>query len=130
MSANLDLARRALEAFNRRDLEALLALCDANVELDVVTGAIVGRDEPYRGHEGVRRYLEDAERVWAELSMTARELREAGDAVVVVGRVYARGSGRIVDSPTGWVWRFRDSLLYSGRVYPNPDDALAAVGLR
>jgi ketosteroid isomerase-like protein len=130
VSENVELARRAFEAFDRRDLDAVLEVCDPDVRLDVVTGGIAGRAEPYRGHDGLREYLSDASRVWTELRMTPSEFHEAaGGVVVVVGRVYARGSGRVVDSPTGWLWRLRDGRIVSGRVYPNPDEALAAAGL-
>jgi ketosteroid isomerase-like protein len=124
---NVEVTRRAFEAFDRRDVDGVLALCDPEVEFHAVTGELAAGGEPYRGHEGIRRYFADAERVWEELRMTPRDFRAVGDHVVVLGRVYARGGGRIVDSPTGWVWRIRDGLLVWGRVYANPEDALAAV---
>lgn len=129
VSENVELAQRVFDAFARRDVDAIVALCDPEVEFHAVTAVLVGRDTPYRGAEGIRRYFADAERVWEELEMAPREFHAVGDDVVVLGRVYARGEGRIVDSPTGWVWRFRNGLLVWGRVYANADDARAAAGL-
>jgi ketosteroid isomerase-like protein len=47
---NLELLHRAYDAFNRRDLDALLALCDPDVEFISYTMQVEGGD-PYRGHD-------------------------------------------------------------------------------
>ena len=49
--------------------------------------------------------------------------------MVVTGRVYAWGLGRVVDTPAGWLWRLRDGRVVEGRVFDNEQDALAAGGL-
>jgi ketosteroid isomerase-like protein len=50
---NVDLAVLMYEAFNRRDLEGMLALMHDEVEIEPRLGALEG---DYRGHEGVRRW--------------------------------------------------------------------------
>jgi ketosteroid isomerase-like protein len=52
---NVELLHRAYDAFNRRDLDALLALCDPDVEFISYTMQ-VERGDPYRGHDGVRSW--------------------------------------------------------------------------
>ena len=47
---NVELLHRAYDAFNRRDLDALLALCDPDVEFISYTMQVEGGD-PYRGHD-------------------------------------------------------------------------------
>ena len=77
----------------------------------------------------MRTYMRDAARVWAELRLEAREFHEAGDLVVAVGRVYAWGEGRVVDTPSAWVWTLRDGLVLRVTVYESRAEAFLAAGL-
>jgi ketosteroid isomerase-like protein len=116
--ANVELARRVFEAFAVRDLEALRGLMDENVEFLPVTANLTTGGVPYRGRDGIAAYFADVDRVWV-----------AGDSVVVLGRIHARGGGMVIDRPTGWVWRMRDGKILSGRVYASHEEALKDVGL-
>jgi ketosteroid isomerase-like protein len=127
--ANVDLARRAFAAFAERDLPALLALMDPDVEFLPVTATVTMNGRPYRGHDGIARYMDDVGRVWNELRVYPSEFRELPDCVIAVGRIHARGGGMIVDRPTGWVWRMRAGKIVWGRVYATPEEALQAAGL-
>jgi ketosteroid isomerase-like protein len=128
--SNVDLARRAFEAFGERDLAALLELMDDEVEFLPATASLTTGGEPYRGHEGITRYLDDVGRVWKELRVYPSDYRDLGESVVALGRIHARGGGMIIDRPTGWVWRFRDGKIVWGRVYSTQEEALQAVGLQ
>jgi ketosteroid isomerase-like protein len=55
---NVELFGRSVDAFNRRDLDALLALMDDDVELVPRIGAMEG-ESSYRGHNGVRRWWDN-----------------------------------------------------------------------
>jgi len=125
---NADIVRRAFDAFSRRDLAALLAIADPDVEFMPATARVAGRGGPYRGHEGLRTYLADVARVWEELRSEPDEFLEVGDVVVCTGRVYAWGVGRVIDAPAGWVWRLRDGLVVEGHVYETRRAAYEAVG--
>jgi ketosteroid isomerase-like protein len=129
MGENADIVRRAFDAFSRRDLAALMTLCDRDFVFSPATGRLAGRDEPYRGHDGLRAYLADVGRVWEELHSEPDEFVETGDRVVCTGRVYAWGVGRAIDAPAGWVWRLRDGRLVEGRVYQTRREAFEAGGL-
>ena len=130
-SANVVLVRRLYEAFEVRDLDAMVALVSEDMEFfPQVTATIVKRTEPYRGHEGLRRYFEDAARVWRKLEIIPHEYRDLGDQVLVFGRVYARGEGGYIsDSPAAWLWRVDGELIDWGRVFTSRADALEAAGL-
>jgi ketosteroid isomerase-like protein len=121
--------QRAFEAFTRRDVEGLVAACHPDVEFHLPTAQLARVGLPYRGHDGVRTYVRDAARVWAELRLEPREFREIGDAVVAIGRVYAWGGGRVVDTPAAWVWRMRDGLAIRVDVFESANEALAAAGI-
>jgi ketosteroid isomerase-like protein len=129
MGRNADIVREVFAAFSRRDLPALIALSDPEIELQPQTARIAGRDEPYRGHEGLRAYLDDVALVWEELRSEPDEYVELDDRVVCTGRVYAWGVGRVIDAPAGWVWRLRDGLVVEGRVYETRRSAYEAAGL-
>jgi ketosteroid isomerase-like protein len=130
VDGNVDIVRQAFDAFSRRDVAALAELIDPDFEWATPTARVAGRSEPYRGHEGLRDYLADVGRVWQELRSEPEEFREIGDRVVVIGRIYAWGVGRVIDAPAGWVWRLRGGRLVEGRVYDSRRGALEAAGLR
>ena len=49
---NVELAYRVVDAFNRRDLDAYLAVMDDDVEIVSLLAAMEGG---YHGHDGLRR---------------------------------------------------------------------------
>jgi ketosteroid isomerase-like protein len=127
----VEATRQIFERFSRRDVRGLLELCDPELVFMPVTAMVAAGGEPYRGHDGITRYMADVARVWEELTVDPVEFHRAGeDTVVTVGRVYAWGVGRVIDAPVGWVWRFGpDGKAVYGRVYESRRDALAAAGL-
>jgi ketosteroid isomerase-like protein len=127
----VETTRLLFDRFSRRDIAGLLELCDDDVEFLPVTAMVAAGGEPYRGHNGITRYMADVARVWEELTVEPLEFHLAGDdTVVAVGRVYAWGVGRVIDAPVGWLWRFGpDGRAVYGRVFESRSDALAAAGL-
>ncbi len=58
-SENVQAHRRVVDAFNKRDVEGIAALCDPQIELhSAVTTTL------YHGHEGVRKWNRDLEEAW------------------------------------------------------------------
>jgi ketosteroid isomerase-like protein len=128
-SPNVAVVKRAYDAFTRRDVEGLVATCAPDVEFHLPTARLTRLGLPYRGHDGVRTYVRDAARVWAELRLEPRAFHERDDLVVAVGRVYAWGAGRVVDTPAAWVWQLRDGVVRRVDVYENASEALSAAGI-
>lgn len=127
-NAKIDFVRRTFEAFNARDLEALLATVHPEIEFLPVTRAVANQGQPYRGHEGIRKYFLDVAEVWQELRVTPRSYVELGDHVAAYGRVYGRaGDGTVVDSPADWIWEIRDGKIVWGCVYTKRDEALRTI---
>ena len=123
---NVEVVRRALEAFTRHDNEAALALYDPEVEIyGQVDGAV------YRGLTGVRALFRDWFTTWDELTYDAEEWIDAGDDVIAALHVWARGrqSGVPVERREWHVWTLRDRKLWRLRVYATKTEALEAVGL-
>lgn len=125
--ANAEAFRRAIEAYNQRDVEALLHELDAEVEWRPVLPVVLGGNATvYRGHDGVRQLLRDLDEVLAERRMDFSEIREAGDLVVATGSLRIRGksSGALSESPFGCVAELKNGKAIRIQTYLDPSEAL------
>ncbi|QEC48019.1 hypothetical protein FSW04_10850 [Baekduia soli] len=130
MAYDVEIVRRAFIAFEHRDAGALLEICSPHIVFEPVTARLAAGGEPYCGHAGMLRYLDDVARVWQELRPTPDRYRTGeGGLVVATGRVYAWGVGRVIDSPAGWLWRVEDGRITYGRVFGTAAGALEAAGM-
>ena len=114
----------------RRDPDDLFAHLDAGLEIHTLTGAML-EGVSHRGPDGMRQWLRDVADYWESMWVEADQFVDAGDAVVVLGRVYGRGkkSGVAIEAPAAWVCRYRDARLSYWRFYFDHSSALKAVGL-
>src|SRR6266540_117280 len=74
---------------HRRDPSGLFALLDPGIELHPLTGAML-EGVSYRGHEGMQQWFEDVAEYWDSMWVEAYRFVDAGEAVVVLGRVHGR----------------------------------------
>jgi ketosteroid isomerase-like protein len=123
--------RRYYKAFEDRDLGEMQALSHPEIELTTVTGAIAGREGPYRGHEGLERYLADTEGVWTRLELLPQTFLPVDEVRLLVhGRVRTwRGRGHS-DSPAAWLWTIEDKLVRALEVFPSPSHARDVLARR
>jgi ketosteroid isomerase-like protein len=129
---NVELVKRAVDAINRGDAEALVAELDPEVEWHgAILMAMGGTQTVYRGHEGVREWLRDLYETLSEFQAEYPEIRDLGDRTVAIGRVRARGaaSEAQIESPHGTVTDFKDGKAIRVRTYLDPNEALEAAGL-
>ncbi len=99
---NVDAFKRATDAANRRDIEAMLEDLDPDVEWHPAIAALLGgKATMYRGHEGVREWFRDQDEVFAEVRIDYSDIRDVGERVVGIGRLRTRGkaSGAETESP-------------------------------
>jgi ketosteroid isomerase-like protein len=116
VASQVNVVRAAYEAFARRDLDAMLALVDDAVELDVsATAGLARRDGPYLGHAGVRAYFDDVRTTWSELTLEASDFRAAAGGVVVFGSVHGRIGTTEVRRQVVWTWRLKNNLVLAVR---------------
>jgi ketosteroid isomerase-like protein len=116
------LVERLFDAFAARDEDALLAIMHPEIEFFGPTATVLNEGKCYRGHDGIRRYLQDVEQIWAELETLPSRFREVGNHVVVLGRVKARAhDGLEMDTPAAWVWRVEGNKVAWGSVYGDRD---------
>ena len=120
---NVELAQRASEMFNRRDLHGFLALMAEDVRFQPQMGP------GFEGHDGIRR-------LWNSLiggpgfTVEVVRLRDLG-ADLMLAAVHARGEGVGAGEQTYWVpsrWR-RGECFWWG-VFLDEQEALKALGLR
>lgn len=124
--AEQGLIERLYGAFNRRDAEAIVELCDERLEFfPIGTAEEVGRTAPYVGPEGLQEYLRDVERAWDELLITPKVVEYRGPSLLVRGRAYARSRELgIRDMPVAWIWDLADGRFIRGEVFRDPEDAI------
>ena len=91
---NVEAVRASYDAQARGDLEAALAAADP--EIEVYDHDILDARE-YRGVEGVLRWQADWEGSWATWRWEPEDFIEAGDRVVAILRVRAKGRHSGVD---------------------------------
>jgi ketosteroid isomerase-like protein len=126
---NVEIVRRALEAFERGGLEATLAFYDPDVTW------IVAEDEPeaatLRGHDGLRALAQQWLEAFDELHIDPKEFIDAGEVAVVPYRFRARerSSGSEITAPETWVFWLRDRMIVEVREYRRKAEALTALGL-
>ena len=124
--AESELVERLYGAFNRRDPEEIVAVCDEGMEFfPIGTAAQIGRSAPYIGPEGLHEYLLDVEKAWDELQITPKVIENRGRSLLVRGRVYARSRQLgIRDMPVAWIWEVADGRFIRGEVFRDPEEAV------
>jgi ketosteroid isomerase-like protein len=127
---NVELHRRVIEAYNARDTEAFVALCDPQIEVHSVFAAPGGAD--YHGHDGVRRWHRDLEEAWGpDFRVEPEALFDLGEDTLMFSVLHGHGrqSGVKVAMPNAQVARFRDGLIVYLKVYIHREDALSDLGV-
>ncbi len=130
---NVEIARRAFDAWNRDDLDAFLAELDPEVVWHTaIEGTAEGDDTMYRGHDGVRQIWKDYRgEVFSRIELWETELLDLGDSVLRLGRfrVIGRTSGVEIESELAQHLVMRNGLIVSSRDYLSHAEALEAAGL-
>lgn len=128
---NVELTYRAHDAFNRRDLDAFLALMDPDVEFTPYERAVEGSG-PYHGHSGVQGWWEDAFEILPDFRVELDEVRDLGDMVFVRGCLRGQGAGSGVSfERTYWgLFHWRDKKQVWWHAFESESEALEAAELR
>ena len=129
---NVEAFKRAVEAGNRFDTDALTAELAPDVEWHPAIQALAEGGAPvYRRHEGIREMFRDFESVFSEAHMEFPDIRDLGDRVVALGLFRNRGkaSGAEVESPIAYVVDFKSGKVVLVRTYLDHNQALEAAGL-
>jgi ketosteroid isomerase-like protein len=126
---NVEIVRRAEAAINRRDLEELKLLMAPDCQVVPLSAAV--DSTLYRGADVVATWFAALDESWESNTAEAETFRDGPDWVLTLGRIRARGrtSGASLDVSAAAIWRVRDGLITSVRIYTDRDRALADLGL-
>jgi ketosteroid isomerase-like protein len=129
VSANEDLARRALESFNTGGVESALEAFAPDAEWRAIPEW--PEDEVYRGHDGLRRLGALWTDNFDDYRIEIERLVDAGDRVVALVHHAgtAKGSGMEISQPLGFVFDVREGRFTRVATYSKWDEALAAAGV-
>jgi ketosteroid isomerase-like protein len=127
---NVELVRRSIDAFNRRDMEAASQYFDPESEVDWSRSRGM-ESGVYRGSEAVRGFWNTFFDVFDEVTVTPEEYIEVGDRVVVPNRTRLRGRDGIeVQARSAFVATIRGGRIVEWTLYQEIDEALEAAWLR
>jgi ketosteroid isomerase-like protein len=126
---NVEIARKALDAYSRRDMEALRALHHPDLIFDwsASRGSLAG---VYRGVDEALRFYAEYYETFEETVIVPDRFIDAGEAVIVPNVAYQRGRDGIeVSARSTLVYTFLDGRVGRVCLYQEQDEALKAVGL-
>ena len=127
--ANVDLVRAGMNAFNRGDHAAVLAMLDPEIECRV-HGALMNPGT-WHGIEGYQRMMAIWGEAWGAMEMTVLTVETPDDRHVIAEvhqRAVGAGSGVPVEMSLFHCYEMRDGRALRFGVYPDRDAALAAIG--
>ena len=96
-------------------------MLDPEIEWIIDPTALLGGT--YRGHDGIRTFLERLRESFDESHVEIDDLIDAGDTVVALCRAQnrGRGSGMTVEQPLALVQQVRGGRIVRSRVYFRPN---------
>jgi ketosteroid isomerase-like protein len=128
---NVETLRRGYRAFTRGDKAAVAHLVTSDVEWGATP--FPGIESVYRGHDGMRRWMDAIRSAWAKFEVTLDEvLHDGANVVVVAERVRGRGrqSGAEVEMHVFSTYWFEGVKVRKRSAFTERKAALEAVGLR
>ena len=126
--SNVEIVRAGLDAWNRRDVAAVVEVLDPQAELHPMRAVLEGT--VYRGPEGFKTFLHDMGEDWEHFQLEPDDFREIDESrVLVLGRVHGRGkaSKMDVEAPAAWICELRSGKVTRVQFYANEEAALEDV---
>lgn len=100
---NAEIVRAWVEAFNRRDIDALVDLAPASFELKGYMSSMI-ETTTYRGHDGLRKYFEDRDSAWESVEVRLDEVRDFGEHFIAPGELHGKGRASGMDVVLSLAW--------------------------
>jgi len=127
---NIEVVQAMLEAFNRDDVDQLVAAFTEDCELYEPPVMPDRLATGFRGHEGIREWADNLRRA-ADVRFELRDLSGTGD--MIVSEWVGHGRGQASDVPLQWtsfvVLRMRGGKIARGEAFLTLPEALEAAGL-
>lgn len=124
----MDRAYLALDAFNKRNLGALLSLMDDDVEALPRQSGVEG---VYHGHDGIRQWWKNTLDAIPDLTIEVVEVRDLGDLTISTlnQRGHGAGSATPIDEAIWQVIRWRRGKSIWWGNFRTRSEGLKAAGL-
>jgi ketosteroid isomerase-like protein len=128
--ANVELSLRLIGAWNRRDVEAAVALFDQEaVWYPAIEASTEGR-RTYRGHAELRQYHRDLAEFSKDGHAEISEVHDLGDRVLGLGSIWLRfASGVELNQEGAFLHTWRNGKCVDARSWLSHAEALEAAGL-
>ena len=129
--ANVDIVRRWIDFYNRRDTDGLIGLTTADYEMKSVFAGIESGGI-FRGHEGFPfEYFRSIDDSYESFQLIAEDFIDAGAAVLMVAEIVWRGteSGAEGRSPLFAVFWLRAGMVFREESFSVRTEAFEAAGL-
>ncbi len=128
---NVELIRRAFDAYTRGDIDAVLSLCTDDILIAQAPEVIAtGVPPTQHGHAGVLEAFRLWPDQWDDFQIEiARVVADPGDHVVVSTLQRGRGkqSGVEVAAEFFFTFAVRDGKIAAWRIFTDEDEAVAAA---
>ena len=124
----IEFVRRAIDAFNRRDADAMFSLAGDDFEYDWTRSKGPNRGV-YKGHDGFREFISDQWEMFDPFELEVHEYIPRGNHVVVPTTIRGRGpQGVPVRANSTHVYTFDGRRLVRITMFQTREEALAATG--
>jgi ketosteroid isomerase-like protein len=122
---NLELARAGYEAFQRSDLQTVLALTDPEVE--IYLPPTLPNSGTFRGHEGYVTWIGQWLEAWEDFRIEVLEMEPVGERHVVTTihqSAMGRGSGIPVEMDIAYMSDIRGEKVVALQMYQSKEEAI------
>jgi ketosteroid isomerase-like protein len=128
-SSDEERVRKGIDAWNRGDWEAALALISPDVEWTIAQ-PLFDMPEVSHGHEGVIEFWRKWAEIWERIQVDLEDMVAFDGGVAAFCRWRARGrDGVEVDQAVVFAFTIEDGLTTRFTGYWDPDDAIRTLGV-
>jgi ketosteroid isomerase-like protein len=130
VATRAETVRKLFKSFNEGRLAEGWIEETFDPEVEVLDFPDIPDRRRYEGHNGVREFMADRGENWRSTAIEVEEVREIGEAVVVLGR--QKSVGAMTDVPVesafGEVLEFDGDQIAAIKMFRSHADALEAAG--
>jgi ketosteroid isomerase-like protein len=123
---NVNTVRASYDAYARGEFAAVLAAMDPGIEWADQDSLPWGGT--HRGHEAFANHMQTFTGHFEEVRIEPQEYLDAGEHVVVTGRLSGRAQAGAFNVPTVWIWQLRDGKTTRVDTYTDTAAVLGALG--
>jgi ketosteroid isomerase-like protein len=123
---NVEIASKAIEAWNASDMDGLRDLYDPDAVYAVPSDWIGG---PYLGRDAIMDQFAELRDILRDSSFDSVDILDAGDHVLVQVAFHGDTRGLPLTTDMAWVYTFREGLITRLEIFRSKAEALEAAGL-